>query len=223
MPKFGVTNFQKWAGRPDGGGLSHSTIAVYGSMVRGFFVDEDRARRILATPGELERAALEHDAALLDNSRRTFRTALRAFLRFYAAMTGMPVEEIEFIDYRSHRDFREILTKWEDHPITPLLRAILFDEKVKAGHLEMVRWRDVERAGERARIFVKAVHMMYSVPLDVMRQLSLWGGSGSPAPKDTPVVPIEPGSLTPMPAKRMVRIAGGRGRTMVDPVKTGLL
>jgi hypothetical protein len=216
MPKFGITNFQKWAGSPDGGGLSNSTIAVYGSMVRGFFVDEDRARRILATPGELERAALEHDASLLSNSRGSFRSALRAFLRFYAAMTGTPVEEIDFIDYRSRRPLRE--SRWEDHPITPLLRVILFDGRVRAGHLEMVRWCDVERAGEQARIFVKAVHMMYSVPLDAIRKLSLWGGSGVPAPKDTPVVPIEPGSLTPMPAKRMVRIAGGRERTAVDPM-----
>jgi len=138
-----------------------------------------------------------------------FRSSLRAFLRFFAAATKATPLEIDFLDFRT-RDPLGGIKGWEKHPISDLLYAIIYDSKVKPGHLEMARWGDVEKAGGIARIYVNQFHVVYSVPLDVARKLSLWAGNGTPSPKDKPVVPVEPGSSSAMPAKRMVRIAGSR-------------
>ena len=205
-----IEGFQAWA---KARGLSDSTVRAYIAFLRGFLRNPERVGHLLFIPGELEKEALAHEASLLDGSRRMFRSALRAFLRFAGEKESIDPAQlaIAFPDRRAAR--------WKgavDSPVVPILRQMaphlgpFFGPKA----LERLKWHNVTKgtdptSGVESGVisdpssFVKAW-----IPIAIMRTLALWAGGGRAPAKDLPLIPSEPLSSMPMSAARIRRFTG---------------
>lgn len=202
--KLDLRQFQHWLVSD---GKSHSTAEVYRALVRGLFRSSVRfLNSAISDPEHLQRLVVEHDEALTGSSRAMFRTAVRHFARYLKVRNSKLVLPELFPDGRRAVEKKKRRER-KKHPTSDHLRYF-HERKMKFWELERVRWKDVARVkNDVTKGEIRMNDTLYIVPIETLRQLSLWAGGGLPARPEQPLVPAEPGSDFPMSPQRMRRIA----------------
>ena len=180
--------------------LSGTTTRLYTTLVRGVLRDPKVGNELIQDPNRFYGYVREYEAGLASSSRSIFRTAMRSLLQYLAETRGLELA-IEFPDGRKSSGRIQRREKPE-HPLKAPLKALL-DAHVSFGHLEHCAWGNVDRTG----IYDAMHHVIYPVPVELLRELSLWAGGGERALPEQAIVPFEPKARHTMPAVRMLRIA----------------
>lgn len=196
-----LASFRAWA--VTDGWRAQSTADHWVNVLRAFFRDQETANELISNPKRLHEAAISYGSTLADSSQVGFRAAFHAFMKF----ARLPVEVDPFPDRRNifdrarHRD--PVLVA-----VAPLLR-VLEKYKIPWKAIPPIRWRDVHGGvvGGVGRIDDHHNRTYHEAPLDKLMELNLWAGNGERALPDQPLVPFEPKSMSPMPIKRLMRVA----------------
>ncbi len=176
-------------------GLAPSTTLLYANYVHALLHDHASATQLIDDPARFAQTVAEYDSHLLSGSRNVFRSAARMFARYAFARRGVTIP----LDFRAKRPASVL---------GPFLR-VLETHHVPFGRLELIRWRDVRRNGNKGELTDELCGEYYLVPIETVQALSLWAGGGERASQDQPFIPIEPKSFTPMGTKRLLRLARG--------------
>lgn len=201
--KLDLGNFRTWITKNKK--LSESTANLYVTVVRAFLRDRETAIELTSNPKRFSEYAIRYDSDLQGQARSSFRSGLRAFMAYAKATKGGSLS-VAFPDLR--RGPRESRTvEREPHPLGPLLRQ-LEERGVNFNRIPLIFWRDVEgaTAGEPVTIR-KGRRVAWRLPYELVKSLNFWAGGGTWAARDQPFIPYEPGGRSPMPAKRLARIA----------------